>query len=325
VYALCPYAQHSSNMGRSCLSELGVQLFAIFVVKMVTDTIGAVVIPFVRDYRCGWEAKSDDTTDDVEYDASTNVHMVPPMQRTKSIVELEFDKTEYHVMMGPFGDYLELAIQFGYATIFTVAFPMAPLMAFINNYFQIRFDVYKISQTCRRPEPRGAEDLGTWQYIFSAVATIAVVSNCALIVFTSSYLKDYQVWLPAPMFDSNSSVKSVEGYKWLLFFVMEHTILAGRNVIDFLIDDTPRDVRIQMARQDLVTKKVIHDVESDDEGFEQDDATTMEDIPDMHIWPLDDDVILKQHDLVQQKAREHWLKSRARNTEFVEQSRGGSP
>lgn len=99
---------------------------------------------------------------------------------------------EYHVMLGTFDDYAEMIIQFGYATMFVAAFPLAAAMSFVNNYIgawcwvvliyvrccgfaqssvhslliiriaEIRVDGWKLCQICRRPEPRSAEDIGTW-------------------------------------------------------------------------------------------------------------------------------------------------------------------
>ena len=63
---------------------------------------------------------------------------------------------QYDVLMGTFGDYLEMVIQFGYATLFSAAFPLAPLLALANNYVEIRVDAWKISQQSRRVEPTGA-------------------------------------------------------------------------------------------------------------------------------------------------------------------------
>ena len=69
---------------------------------------------------------------------------------------------EYHVTLGPFNDYLELVIQFGYATLFVGAFPLALVMSFVNNYLEIRVDGWKICQQTRRPDPRGESYSFLW-------------------------------------------------------------------------------------------------------------------------------------------------------------------
>ncbi len=54
-------------------------------------------------------------------------------------------------------------IQFGYASLFVVSFPLAPLLALINNYFEIRVDSFKLLHNTARPVPRKAQDIGTCQ------------------------------------------------------------------------------------------------------------------------------------------------------------------
>ena len=35
-------------------------------------------------------------------------------------------------------------VQYGFVTLFVAAFPLAPLLALINNVFEIRLDAYKV-------------------------------------------------------------------------------------------------------------------------------------------------------------------------------------
>ena len=47
--------------------------------------------------------------------------------------------------LGLLNEYLELAIQYGFITLFVAAFPIAPSFAFINNAVEIRLDAIKVN------------------------------------------------------------------------------------------------------------------------------------------------------------------------------------
>lgn len=62
--------------------------------------------------------------------------------------------------MGPFRNYSELTFQFGYAILFAIAFPLAPLLALVSNFVEIRVDAWVLLQCSRRVVPVGVEDIG---------------------------------------------------------------------------------------------------------------------------------------------------------------------
>jgi len=100
--------------------------------------------------------------------------------------ELEALQPEYP---GVLDDYMELFIQYGYVTLFAVAFPLSSLCAWLNNIFEVKMDGFKILMASQRPKYMGAEDIGTWQVVLEFVSYLAVASNCALICFTSGVFK----------------------------------------------------------------------------------------------------------------------------------------
>lgn len=51
-------------------------------------------------------------------------------------------------------------VQFSFTTIFVAAFPLAPLLALINNIFEIRLDAIKMVRLERRLVPRKTNNIG---------------------------------------------------------------------------------------------------------------------------------------------------------------------
>lgn len=51
-------------------------------------------------------------------------------------------------------------IQFSFTTIFVAAFPLAPMLALLNNIIEIRLDAIKMVRLERRLVPRKTNDIG---------------------------------------------------------------------------------------------------------------------------------------------------------------------
>jgi hypothetical protein len=56
---------------------------------------------------------------------------------------------------GSFNNFKELFVMFGYSVMFSVAFPVAPLLAWVSTYFEIRVDSWFLLQKARRVIPAG--------------------------------------------------------------------------------------------------------------------------------------------------------------------------
>lgn len=74
-------------------------------------------------------------------------------------------------------DSLVLVLQFGLVTIFVTAFPLAPLLALINNLLELRIDANKLVRHYRRPIGIRVKDIGVWSNIVDGITKVAILSN----------------------------------------------------------------------------------------------------------------------------------------------------
>lgn len=118
--------------------------------------------------------------------------------------------------------------------LFVAAFPIAPALAFGWCYVIIRIHGWKLCQAHRRPQPKGAEDIGKWQDMIEILSILAVIYNFALIFFTSHYFENI-TW----------------ERRWVYFIVVEHFCFALKYLLAVLIDDIPEDVQMQLDRWDI--------------------------------------------------------------------------
>lgn len=68
-------------------------------------------------------------------------------------------------------------VQFGFITLFVASFPLAPLLALINNIIEVRVDSWKLTTQFRRPVASKAHSIGAWQEILNGMAVLSVVTN----------------------------------------------------------------------------------------------------------------------------------------------------
>ena len=61
-----------------------------------------------------------------------------------------------------FDDYIEMAIQFGYVTMFAGAMPTAATVACLYTVVEMYSDLYKLVYLTKRPQVERAQSIGVW-------------------------------------------------------------------------------------------------------------------------------------------------------------------
>uniref|UniRef100_A0A8C8BNU5 Anoctamin n=1 Tax=Oncorhynchus tshawytscha TaxID=74940 RepID=A0A8C8BNU5_ONCTS len=87
-----------------------------------------------------------------------------------------------------FNEFLEMVLQFSFTTIFVAAFPLAPLLALINNIIEIRLDAIKMVSLERRMVPKKTNDIGVWTDVLEAIGVLAVIANGLVIGISSDFI-----------------------------------------------------------------------------------------------------------------------------------------
>ena len=162
------------------------------------------------------------------------------------------------------------ATQYGYITLFSAAFPGAPLMAFVNNMFQMRTDGYKYLCTYRRIQPYGVEDIGTYQSIFELMNYTGVMSSFLSIIYRTNVIPKYWPERWGGGWPEHSPTKHQLD---CVFMVCCGFFACVVLVIRLLIDDVPFDVELQIKRNDFLNSKIIDHVADEADAVVLADAT----------------------------------------------------
>ncbi|XP_063640006.1 anoctamin-5 isoform X15 [Pan troglodytes] len=151
-----------------CLIELTTQLTIIMTGKQIFGNIKEAIYPLALNW---WRRRK----------ARTN------SEKLYSRWEQDHDLESFGPL-GLFYEYLETVTQFGFVTLFVASFPLAPLLALINNIVEIRVDAWKLTTQYRRTVASKAHSIGVWQDILYGMAVLSVATNAFIVAFTSDII-----------------------------------------------------------------------------------------------------------------------------------------
>ncbi|KAF5383633.1 hypothetical protein D9615_003802 [Tricholomella constricta] len=80
-----------------------------------------------------------------------------------------------------FGDYSEMVTQFGYVALWSTIWPLAPVMALLNNFLELRSDAFKMTVHNRHPIPARTDTIGPWLDALTFLTWLSALTNSALV------------------------------------------------------------------------------------------------------------------------------------------------
>lgn len=196
----------------NCIDELASQLASIFITHSLLTMVGLLVSTIIK-----------------KIQIALGITTMRKLAREKGLiheitaVESQSKLYEYET---PLNDYMEVMISFGYILIFGSSFPLGFPLFLLLLYTEIKVDGIKLCRSTRRPFPHYASSISIWLKIMRSLIVIAIISNTALIIFTTNVF----------------GLETILG-KWMTFIIIEHILVSGMYFIDVLIPDTPTIVK----------------------------------------------------------------------------------
>jgi len=219
----CSGAEADSASRWGCPNELMIQLLTILATNIVIGQAQEVLIPY-------FTTKAKRLY--FNYVTHSNLEELPKYEKEYSLNDYE----------GTLDEYGEMVIQYGYLTLFAASFPLAPLLALVNNLVEIRTDAYKWLMVYNKPFYRGADDIGGWYNILEVLSVIAVITNSLLIAFSFNAL--YAV-LNSPYL-----------VLWTVV-ILEHLVFLAKYIISTIVPDVPQNLRAVIAKQQYIQTQIV--------------------------------------------------------------------
>ncbi|KDQ51061.1 hypothetical protein JAAARDRAFT_62804 [Jaapia argillacea MUCL 33604] len=231
-------------------SRLQNQMYAYTVTDQILDTFFEVGLPYIMRAVDSIRAGSG------VYDAVSRRHSMHfGSQKAKNILlenetpgadgkdETEFLEQVRREVGLPqyelFDDYSEMVTQFGYIVLWSTIWPLAPLMAFLNNKLELRSDAFKITVHARRPIPSRADTIGPWLDMMTFITWLGALTNSALVYLFRPRWDDH-VYPPTTIQNNTGQARPTSGHLVLTALLIalgaSHGSILVRGLIGHLME-----------------------------------------------------------------------------------------
>ncbi|KAF2834920.1 DUF590-domain-containing protein [Patellaria atrata CBS 101060] len=194
-------------------------------------------------------------------------------------------------------DLREMVLQFGYLSLFSVVWPLAPVSFLINDWVELRADALKICVEMQRPIPSRADTIGPWLDSLSFLTWFGSITTAAIVyLFSNGGLgpggkpQDIQTWALL-----------------LTIFLYEHTFLVVRWAVRLALSKLESPGKQKEKRERYIIRKRYFD----------------ENLSEIHrLPPMSDAKTIVDRESLEEDARESSLGSSRQEDRFWARQKG---
>ena len=222
------------------------QLFAMSVTQQLTNTFTEVLLPILLRHVEKFlnKIRGSSRRKELEAFAKTNRD-----QAFLERVQNEFDLDVYD----EFTDYAEMATQLGVISLWSVLWPLAPVMSVVNNFFELRSDAFKLVVNMRRPIPRRVESIGSWSSVLSYLAHLSFFTNFTMLFIFDTFKPDSESSYKPP---SNELRKRIE--LWLQPFFAALLLNYAFSMVPSIVRYVLERAMWQNSAEDVSIRRRLH-------------------------------------------------------------------
>ncbi|KKA28926.1 hypothetical protein TD95_002486 [Thielaviopsis punctulata] len=240
------------------------QMFFFTVTAQIVNLATEIVVPYLKRkvFKTVKEFKHEKEMSPVEGEDDKFIARV--------MAEYELDVYDVNV------DYREMVIQYGYLSLFSVAWPLAACCFLVNNWIELRSDTLKIAVGSRRPIPWRTDSIGPWVEALGFLSWLGSITSAAIVYLCSNSLGAVEAGvsmnstgglasdeiLEKPLVRAAQVQHSADFTAWgllLVIFLAEHLYLAMQFLVRSVMSnlDSPglqkvRKERFQMKKRMLL-------------------------------------------------------------------------
>ncbi|KAF9116343.1 Anoctamin-4 [Mortierella sp. AM989] len=242
----------------ACITELTVQLAVVFIGKQFLNGLFEMVFPWMLRT---WNRKK------ILADQALKRRILLESRRSTRAPQWVKDDDLPSYEGRILKCYRKTVVQFGFCTLFVTSFPVAPAFALINNWIDIRMEAFRLLTQYRRPIALRAQDIGMWEKIMEFISFVSVITNAAIIAFSSLWVKQHLFvkWLKV------SSEGELLAARLGFILVFEHVVYLFKFILRTAIPTVPLTIKLAVQRSKYMTRVASEGLDSElDESLDLD-------------------------------------------------------